>query len=103
MSNWGGYALSAGVAIAMARGYERVLPDDQQEMELVQRIVQGRVDMILCETLREFTNHDCLIVTAGARDGTTGHLDGKVDGMDLQVSLDVLKSLRNILTEAANG
>ena len=51
MSNWGGYALSAGIAIAMARGYERVLPDDQKEMELVQRIVQGRVDVTYCMKL----------------------------------------------------
>lgn len=81
VSNWGGYALAAAAAVVVSFQQQRdsrallreFLPSDDEERRMCSRIVEE-----------------------GARDGVSGRLECSVDGMPLEVSLDVLRFLRNV-------
>jgi D-glutamate cyclase len=86
VSNWGGYALSASTALLAAtstnaRNYgknikdiiELCLPSEEQEYEICKSAVE-----------------------AGAGDGVSGERKLWVDGMPMQISLDVLKNIKDI-------
>ena len=81
VSNWGGYALAAAVAVAQAGDnpdkssqllwIERCLPTEEQEIELLNRCV-----------------------AVGCRDGVSGQVEATVDGMPLETSLQCLRDIR---------
>jgi hypothetical protein len=84
VSNWGGYALAAAVALAhtqktnnskeedAAKWIERCVPSEQEEIALLDRCV-----------------------AAGCRDGVSGKMEATVDGMPLETSLQCLRDIRN--------
>jgi hypothetical protein len=83
VSNWGGYALAAAVALAhlqkinnakedAATWIERCVPSEQEEIALLDRCV-----------------------AAGCRDGVSGKMEATVDGMPLETSLQCLRDIRN--------
>ena len=78
VSNWGGYALAAAIAVAKANGKEDLeawveycLPTDEEETDLL---------------------HRCVAV--GCRDGVSGLIEATVDGMPLSTSLQCLEDIR---------
>lgn len=86
VSNWGGYALAAGAALARAskeasdeseleslvqEWVKKCVPDEQQEIDLLNRCV-----------------------AKGCRDGVSGRMEATVDGMPLETSLQCLRDLR---------
>lgn len=80
VSNWGGYALAAGVALVRAGHVEnaeewldKCLPSEQDEIELLNRCV-----------------------AAGCRDGVSGKIEATVDGMPLETSLQCLRDIRAV-------
>ena len=78
VSNWGGYALAAAIAVAKAKDDDietwirRCLPSEEQEVELLDRCV-----------------------AVGCRDGVSGLVEATVDGMPLETSLQCLRDIRN--------
>jgi hypothetical protein len=80
VSNWGGYALAAGAALARSTttqdvpGWlEKCLPSEQEEIDLLNRCV-----------------------AAGCRDGVSGKMEATVDGMPLETSLQCLRDIRAV-------
>jgi len=86
VSNWGGYALAAGIALAVqmtnnkstttildtSLGYvARCLPTEGQEIDLLNRCV-----------------------AVGCRDGVSGRMEATVDGMPLDRSMKCLEDIR---------
>ena len=78
VSNWGGYALAAAIAVAKANGEEDLktwveycLPTEEEETDLL---------------------HRCVAV--GFRDGVSGLVEATVDGMPLSRSLQCLRDIR---------
>jgi len=75
VSNWGGYALAAGVAHAA-----------------------GREDTFApCDVARERRVIETLVRQAGAVDGVTRIREATVDGLPLEVHLDLLAEIRSLL------
>jgi hypothetical protein len=80
VSNWGGYALAAAVALACAerksedrnKWVERCLPSEQEEIALLDRCV-----------------------AVGCRDGVSGKMEATVDGMPLETSMQCLRDIRD--------
>jgi hypothetical protein len=89
VSNWGGYALAAAMAVA---AWEKKRPDDRLE-HLLQRCLP---------TAREETEllHRC--VAAGCRDGVSGNMEATVDGMPLETSMRCLEDIRNAVLDHAD-
>lgn len=90
VSNWGGYALSASIALAACEANQnskltsaqliaRCLPTEQEEIDLLNRCV-----------------------AAGCRDGVSGKMEATVDGMPLETSMDCLRDIRTAAIAAAN-
>ena len=84
VSNWGGYALAVGAAIARSRSasdsgssknikewIDKCVPTEEDEIELLNKCVD-----------------------AGCRDGVSGQMEATVDGMPLETSLQCLRDLR---------
>lgn len=89
VSNWGGYAISAAAALYdlyLKRSEEQEIGLDCIEEQLTQMIPTDAEEVSKCTHM----------VDAGARDGISGQLALMVDGMPLQVSLDLLQTLRTI-------
>ena len=87
VSNWGGYALAAAIALAKAADndddtrlhwIDRCLPTESEEVELLNR---------------------CL--AEGCRDGVSGKIEATVDGMPLATSMKCLADIRK--TALAGG
>lgn len=81
VSNWGGYALAATVALIHTNKHSqeqkefwvnKCLPSKEEEVSLLQRCVD-----------------------AGCRDGVSGEMEATVDGMPLSKSLNCLESIRS--------
>ncbi|RYH04799.1 DUF4392 domain-containing protein [archaeon] len=89
VSNWGGYALSAASIL-----YSSFVSQGSQEVSA--EYLHAQLERHL-PSEEEEKNKCVRIVEAGARDGITGELSLKVDGMDIQVSLDLIHKLRNVL------
>lgn len=90
VSNWGGYALAAAVALVRAHkvGLEQRSPKDKTAS-----IIEDYLSRCLPTENHEIDLlHRC--VAAGCRDGVSGKLDATVDGMPLEVSLQCLRALR---------
>jgi D-glutamate cyclase len=89
VSNWGGYALAAGIALAeqsMNNGtavdtpsnhMARFLPTVDEEVDLLNRCV-----------------------AAGCRDGVSGKMEATVDGMPLETSMKCLRDIRAVAMAA---
>jgi hypothetical protein len=83
VSNWGGYALAIGAAIARA---EQTKQEDGSTIEgWINKCVPTEDDEI------DLLNK---CVGAGCRDGVTGRMEATVDGMPLETSLQCLRDLR---------
>jgi D-glutamate cyclase len=86
VSNWGGYALSAAVAALIISN--QTARSEFNNREIVDLIVSSIDEQIaICQSM----------VDAGARDGISAKCELSVDGMPLDVSLDVLKILRELV------
>lgn len=82
VSNWGGYALAAAVAVASANASTD--PQSAISTLLAACLPDDATETAICEAM----------VAAGARDGISGELALCVDGMPLQRSLDILNEIR---------
>ena len=81
VSNWGGYALAAAIALAAAEQksknelpsswIDRFVPQESDEVALLNRCV-----------------------AVGCRDGVSGKMEATVDGMSLQTSMKCLRDIR---------
>lgn len=80
VSNWGGYALSAAIALAYTQRHKEAnsnewidicLPSEEEEIALLDRCV-----------------------SAGCRDGVSGKIEATVDGMPLETSMQCLRDIR---------
>lgn len=92
VSNWGGYALAAAVALARIqksndfggenakKWIENCVPSENEEIALLDRCV-----------------------AAGCRDGVSGKMEATVDGMPLETSLRCLRDIRNAAFAAINN
>eukprot|EP01031_Cornospumella_fuschlensis_P033334 gene33334-40323_t len=89
VSNWGGYALSAASIL-----YSSFVNSNSPEVSV--DYLRSQLNAHLPSDEEE-TNKCVRIVEAGARDGITSEQALKVDGMDLQVSLDLIQKLRQML------
>jgi hypothetical protein len=69
VSNWGGYGLSAAIALVASKGTPAAVVTDVQEAAL-------------CRAM----------VGSGAADGLTGKCELSIDGMTLEKSLEVLRA-----------
>lgn len=93
VSNWGGYALAAAIALV----WSEVCSENKNNIE--QNIEEDNTRNLLLKTIptEEEQLESCkLLVAAGARDGITKSQDLFVDGMPLETSLLVLREIRNI-------
>lgn len=87
VSNWGGYALAAALAVVAAA---EAGPEAGRRRDVVERLlVSSAAERAVVEG----------IVAAGARDGITGERKAWVDGMPLEMSLAVLEEVRAIACE----
>jgi hypothetical protein len=82
VSNWGGYALAAAVAVMRANEINADRPDIQKWID---RCLPSEQDEILLLDR---------CVAAGCRDGVSGKLEATVDGMPLETSLKCLRDIR---------
>lgn len=82
VSNWGGYALAAAVAVMRANEINADRPDIQKWID---RCLPSEQDEILLLDR---------CVAAGCRDGVSGKLEATVDGMPLEASLKCLRDIR---------
>jgi hypothetical protein len=82
VSNWGGYALAVGAAIARSRSTD---DSNKNIKEWIDKCVPTEGDEI------ELLN---TCVDAGCRDGVSGRMEATVDGMPLATSLQCLRDLR---------
>ena len=90
VSNWGGYALAAALAVVAAEAEQEA---GRQRREVVERLlVSSATERAVVEG----------IVAAGARDGITGERRAWVDGMPLETSLAVLEEIREIACEESS-
>lgn len=78
VSNWGGYALAAAIAVAKADDsnslkiwIDRCLPSEDDESKLLNRCV-----------------------AKGCRDGVSGKVEATVDGMPFETSMQCLRDIR---------
>lgn len=83
VSNWGGYALAAAIALAVSQQrsgvdwVDRCLPTEEEEVALL---------------------HRC--VAAGCRDGVSGKMEATVDGMPLETSMECLRDIHQAVVDA---
>lgn len=96
VSNWGGYALAAAVALL---AWEQTVKDCESSSPLP----EAEKETLLRRFITTFLPSDAVetricerMVMAGARDGITGKNECYVDGMPLAKSLEVLGELRQI-------
>lgn len=90
VSNWGGYALAAAIALAFTSS-----PGASLNLEGL--MLERSALMNLCLPSEEQEVEICRgMVAAGARDGITGVNGLYVDGMPLQKSIDVLNDIKGI-------
>lgn len=106
VSNWGGYALSAAAALvdstfrahgvdgahvtmeeAVAKFGSLVIPVESAERSLHDALPSAKEETLKFQRM----------IDAGARDGITRASELMVDGMKLQVSLDVIEDIRQVL------
>ena len=90
VSNWGGYALAAAIALAVleqktkdeqpSTWIDRFLPKEKDEVALLDRCV-----------------------AAGCRDGVTGRMEATVDGMPLETSMKCLRDIRLAVISVTSG
>jgi D-glutamate cyclase len=96
VSNWGGYALAAAVALIRAHTELRenaALPSSCIHHETAQLVIEKWVQKCLPNEGQE-TELLERCVAAGCRDGVTGRLEATVDGMSLATSLQCLCEIR---------
>eukprot|EP01039_Chlorochromonas_danica_P002019 gene2020-2202_t len=89
VSNWGGYAISAAIAV-----YNAFHHSSGEEVDI--ELIRSRLNCLL-PTDQEEIEKCQLMVEAGARDGITGDKALMVDGMPLQTSLDLIQKFRTIV------
>lgn len=89
VSNWGGYAISAAIAV-----YDAFHHSSGEEVNV--EAIRSRLDCLL-PTDQEEIEKCQMMVEAGARDGITGDKALMVDGMPLQTSLDLMQKFRTIV------
>jgi D-glutamate cyclase len=90
VSNWGGYAL-AGAIVAL------VLQDIESSEDIIN--VKQTIINKLYPTVDEEIQICEKMVAAGARDGVTGNLELSVDGMPLEVSLNILCKIKTMVSQ----
>jgi D-glutamate cyclase len=96
VSNWGGYALAAAVALIRAHAELKentTLKSSYIHHETVERVIEKWVGQCLPTEMEE-TELLERCVAAGCRDGVTGRLEATVDGMPLATSLQCLRDIR---------
>lgn len=82
VSNWGGYALAAAVAVIKGENSK-----EKTLTEWVQACTPSEVDEV--SLLQQCVNKGC-------RDGVSGLMEATVDGMPLEKSMECLNSIRRI-------
>ena len=87
VSNWGGYALGAAVALLYMVKCDSLDIDDA-----IKCLPNASKERTICERM----------IQAGARDGVTGKQELMVDGMPLSTSLQVLEDCKAILEKSQN-
>lgn len=92
VSNWGGYAISAAASL-----YQAFHSAASEEEEVDIAFLHQQLDEML-PTADEEQAKCARMLEAGARDGVTGEQAAKVDGMPLQVSLDLLDKFRRVVS-----
>ena len=90
VSNWGGYALAAGLAVVKA--------DKEAENNKKENIGDSREEWIRRLLVTTEIENAVLegMVAAGARDGVTGEKQAWVDGMPAAKSMEILREIRRI-------
>jgi len=99
VSNWGGYALAASVALIRAKEDHRtnntasINSDDDGAID-ISVVIEKWVERCVPTVEEEVALLDRCVV-AGCRDGVSGKLERTVDGMPLETSLQCLRDIRN--------
>lgn len=88
VSNWGGYALAAAIALAVWEQKSK----DEDLSHLIDRCLPRESDEVALL-------HRC--VAAGCRDGVSGKMEATVDGMPLETSMKCLNDIRQSALTAA--
>lgn len=100
VSNWGAWAVLAAAEAAVRCSAQKTLPAVYPSpLPAALELVLARPAGCLLpsdEEERALSKAQC---EAGAGDGITGAMDGSVDGMPLEVHLQVLAQVRAVLTE----
>jgi len=99
VSNWGGYALAASVALIRAKEDHRtttadINSDDDDGAIAISVVIKKWVERCVPTVEDEIALLDRCVV-AGCRDGVSGKLERTVDGMPLETSLQCLRDIRN--------
>ena len=89
VSNWGGYALAAGIALTAQKMNNGILLDTPSTH--IARFLP---------TVEEEINLLNRCVAAGCRDGVSGKMEATVDGMPLETSMQCLRDIRAVATAA---
>jgi hypothetical protein len=90
VSNWGGYALAAAIALAVQKTNKDTIREDSSK--LITRCLPTEDEEI------DLLNR---CVAVGCRDGVSGKIEATVDGMALEVSMKCLHDIRAIALAAA--
>lgn len=94
VSNWGGYALAAAIGLVHTSADENGFTSID-ESTLNNLSIQSTLQQFLPSRNEEIAKLQRM-VDAGARDGMTKEQALMVDGMDLQISLDLIDEMLNI-------
>ena len=102
VSNWGGYSIAAALE-AIVWDATKLSTEAKREGDAVDVVdVVGAAWPLLPPDNEELLAVEAA-VRAGARDGVSGKQEVSVDGMSMEVSLSVLRELRNELTAYVDG
>lgn len=93
VSNWGGYALAAAIGLVHTAANEHETKSIEKS-SLSNLVIQSTLQRFLPSTNEETMKLQRMI-DAGARDGMTKEQALMVDGMDLQISLDLINEMTN--------
>lgn len=94
VSNWGGYALAAALALIAASA-----PSDEEDEPVTPISFPGGRNKCISQLLVSDTQERVVMremIAAGARDGITGEKELMVDGMSLEASIQILREIRRL-------
>ena len=100
VSNWGGYALAAAIALVCSEAQSENnvrKSDESHQNNNNNETISGKQLLQKSLPTEEEQSESCkLLVAAGARDGITKLQELYIDGMTLEESLVVLREIRDI-------